>query len=141
MEKKEQQERAGVGQGLQVGLTGKHKIKVTQEDTARALGSGTLPVLGTPRLLALVEETAWKSVASFLSQGEGTVGTAVKLSHLAPTPVGMEVTCETKLTEIDRRKLVFSFAVFDEREKIAEGTHERFLIVEDKFLTKAEGKL
>lgn len=141
MEKKEQQERGKGGQGLQVGLTGKLKIKVTQEDTARALGSGTLPVLGTPRLLALVEETAWKSVASFLSQGEGTVGTAVKLSHLAPTPVGMEVICETKLTEIDRRKLVFSFAVFDEREKIAEGTHERFLIAEDKFLTKAEGKL
>ena len=117
MEKKEQQERAGGHQGLQVGLTGKLKIKVTQEDTARVLGSGTLPVLGTPRLLALVEETAWKSVASFLSQGEGTVGTAVKLSHLAPTPVGMEVTCETKLTEIDRRKLVFSFAVFDERER------------------------
>ena len=141
MEKKEQQERAGGHQGLQVGLAGKLKIKVTQEDTARALGSGTLPVLGTPRLLALVEETAWKSVAPFLSQGEGTVGTAVKLSHLAPTPVGMEVTCETKLTEIDRSKLVFSFAVFDEREKIAEGTHERFLIAEDKFLTKAEGKL
>lgn len=141
MEKKEQQEKGKVSQGLQVGLAGKCKAKVTPEDTAKVLGSGTLPVLGTPRLLALVEETAWKSVAPFLSEGEGTVGTAVKLSHLAPTPVGMEVTCETKLTEIDRRKLVFSFAVFDEREKIAEGTHERFLIVEDIFLTKAEGKL
>lgn len=141
MEKKEQQEKGKGSQGLQIGLAGKLKIKVMQEDTARALGSGTLPVLGTPRLLSLVEETAWKSVAPSLSEGEGTVGTAVKLSHLAPTPVGMEVICETKLVEIDRRKLIFSFTVFDEREKAAEGTHERFLIAEDQFLKKAEGKL
>ena len=126
---------------LTVGIKGKMERTVTPELTAEALGSGLLPVFATPAVIALAEETAWKSVAGELEEGQGTVGTRMELSHIAATPVGMTVRCETELTEIDRRKLVFTIEVFDEKEKIAEGRHERFIIDSAKFLAKAQGKL
>ena len=126
---------------LTVGIKGKMERTVTPELTAEALGSGLLPVFATPAVVALAEETAWKSVAGELEEGQGTVGTRMELSHIAATPVGMAVRCETELTEIDRRKLVFTIEVFDEKEKIAEGRHERFIIDNAKFLGKTQGKL
>ena len=126
---------------LTTGIKGKLERTVTPELTAEALGSGLLPVFATPAVIALAEETAWKSVAGELEEGQGTVGTRMELSHLAATPVGMAVRCETELAEIDRRKLVFTIEVFDEKEKIAEGRHERFIIDNVKFLAKAQGKL
>ena len=126
---------------LTTGIKGKLERTVTPELTAEALGSGLLPVFATPAVVALAEETAWKSVAPELEEGQGTVGTRMELSHIAATPVGMAVRCETELIEIDRRKLVFAIEVFDEKEKIAEGRHERFIIDNAKFLGKAQGKL
>ena len=126
---------------LSVGIKGNLERTVTPERTAEAMGSGQLPVFATPAVIALAEETAWKSVAGELEEGQGTVGTRMELSHLAATPVGMTVRCETELTEIDRRKLVFAIEVFDEKEKVAEGRHERFIVDNAKFLSKAEGKL
>ena len=126
---------------LKTGIRGKQERTVTPELTAEALGSGLLPVFATPAVIALAEETAWKSVAGELEEGQGTVGTRMELSHIAATPVGMAVRCETELTEIDRRKLMFTIEVFDEKEKIAEGRHERFIIDSAKFLAKAQGKL
>ena len=126
---------------LTTGIRGKLERTVTPELTAEALGSGLLPVFATPAVVALAEETAWKSVAPELEEGQGTVGTRMELSHIAATPVGMAVRCETELIEIDRRKLVFAIEVFDEKEKIAEGRHERFIIDNAKFLGKAQGKL
>ena len=126
---------------LTTGIKGKLERTVTPELTAEALGSGLLPVFATPAVVALAEETAWKSVAPELEEGQGTVGTRMELSHIAATPVGMAVRCETELIEIDRRKLVFAIEVFDEKEKVAEGRHERFIIDNAKFLGKAQGKL
>ena len=126
---------------LTTGIRGKLERTVTPELTAEALGSGLLPVFATPAVIALAEETAWKSVAGELEEGQGTVGTRMELSHIAATPVGMAVRCETELVEIDRRKLVFTIEVSDEKEKIAEGRHERFIIDSAKFLAKAQGKL
>ena len=126
---------------LTTGIKGKLERTVTPELTAEALGSGLLPVFATPAVVALAEETAWKSVAPELEEGQGTVGTRMELSHIAATPVGMAVRCETELIEIDRRKLVFAIEVFDEKEKIADGRHERFIIDNAKFLSKAQGKL
>ena len=126
---------------LTTGIKGKQELTVTPELTAEALGSGLLPVFATPAVVALAEETAWKSVAPELDEGQGTVGTRMELSHIAATPVGMAVRCETELVEIDRRKLVFAIEVFDEKEKIAGGRHERFIIDNAKFLSKAQGKL
>ena len=88
---------------MEIGIQGVQTITVTQEQTAKALGSGELSVFGTPYMIALMENTAYKSVQPYLQDGQGTVGTLLNVKHLAATPVGMEVRCETKLIEIDRR--------------------------------------
>ncbi|MCR5451892.1 MAG: thioesterase family protein [Lachnospiraceae bacterium] len=125
---------------LETGIKGHGKETVTEENTAKKLGSGELDVYATPALIALVEKTAWESVAPYLEKGQGTVGTKLDMSHISATPVGLEVSCDTVLTEVDRRRLVFEANVYDESGKIAEGTHERFIVENEKFLAKAEDK-
>lgn len=125
---------------LEIGIKGYQELTVAESDTAKAHKSGTLDVLATPRMAALMEETAWKSVAGELEDGMGTVGIKLDLGHLAPTPVGMKVWCESVLTGIDGRKLTFSITAFDEAGKIGEGIHERFMIEEAKFQSKADKK-
>ena len=125
---------------LQTGIKGTGEALVTEELSARAMGSGELRVYATPAMVALVEETAWKSVAPALEAGQGTVGTKLDLAHLAATPLGRKVRCETELVEIDRRRLVFSAEVWDEAGKIGEGTHERFIVDNERFLAKADGR-
>ena len=126
---------------LSVGIKGNLERTVTEDLTAEALGSGLLPVFATPAAVALAEETAWRSVAGELEEGQGTVGTLMELAHIAATPLGMKVRCETELVEVDRRKLVFTVKIYDEKEKVADGRHDRFIIDNAKFLSKAEGKL
>ena len=125
---------------LSVGIKGNLERTVTEDLTAEALGSGLLPVFATPAAVALAEETAWRSVAGELEEGQGTVGTLMELTHIAATPLGMKVRCETELVEVDRRKLVFTVKIYDEKEKVADGRHERFIIDNAKFLSKAESK-
>ena len=125
---------------LETGIKGCTEITVTDQLTAKRFGSGELEVYATPAMIALAEETALKSVADRLEPGQGTVGTRVDIAHLAATPLGMKVRCETELTEIDRRRLTFSVQVFDEVEKVGEGRHERFIIDNEKFLGKAGAK-
>ena len=103
---------------LTVGIKGKEEIVVTDANSAKTMGSGTLDVFATPAMIALMEKTAWKSVAPYLEEGCGTVGTLLNVTHDAPTPLGMKVWCESELTEIDGRRLVFSVAAFDETGKI-----------------------
>lgn len=93
---------------LTVGIKGKEEIVVTDANSAKTMGSGTLDVFATPAMIALMEKTAWKSVAPYLEEGCGTVGTLLNVTHDAPTPLGMKVWCESELTEIDGRRLVFS---------------------------------
>lgn len=114
---------------------------VTPEMTARVMGSGTLDVFATPAMIALIEETAWKSVSNHLDDGQATVGTNLKIEHIAPTPVGMKVTCNTELIEVDSRRLVFNVSVSDDKGEVGRGTHERFIINEKKFQLKANLKL
>ena len=126
---------------LHTGIKGNRELTVTQELTAQAMGSGELPVFATPAVIALAEETAWRSVAPELEPGQGTVGTELHVEHIAATPVGMKICCETELIEIDRRKLTFSVEVFDEAGAVARGTHCRFIVDNEKFLKRAEKKL
>lgn len=126
---------------LKTEIKGREEITVTNQDTAKAHKSGTLDVFATPAMTALMEETAWKSVADELDEGMCTVGVSLNIRHLAATPVGMKVTCETNLIEIDGRKLVFSVEVFDETGKIGDGIHERFIVQSEKFQKKADEKL
>lgn len=126
---------------IQTGLTCKKKITVTPEMTAAAMGSGTLEVLATPSMIALMEGTAQEAVQSLLKDGQGTVGTRIDVHHLAATPVGMEVTCTAEVTEVDRRRIVFTVKAKDEKEVIGEGIHERFVIDNEKFFAKCRQKL
>ena len=123
---------------MQIGITGKQTITVTEEKTAQAMGSGTLPVFATPAMIALMENTASKSVEAKLDEGAGTVGTLINVKHVAATPVGMDVTCETKLVEVDRKRLVFEVKAYDAAGVIGEGTHERFIIDNESFIAKSE---
>ena len=126
---------------LEPGIKGKKEIIVTNELTAKTFKSGTLDVYATPAMIALMEDVAFESVASELEEGNGTVGTLINVKHVAATPVGMKVTCESELTKIDGRALTFSVKAFDECGLIGEGVHERFIINEEKFQAKANGKM
>ncbi len=125
---------------MQIGIKGKLERIVTEEMTAEHLSSGLLPVFATPCLIQFMEETSRRSVEPYLKEGESTVGTAVNIRHLASTFVGCKVTCESELVEVDRRRLVFTVKVYDEKELLGEGTHERFVIDNQKFLSKLEEK-
>ena len=125
---------------LTVGMKGHMTMKVDKENTAEVMKSGTLQVFATPAMIALIEETAWKSVAGKLEEGNVTVGTSLNIKHLSATPVGMRVACQTTLEEVDGRRLVFSVMVEDETGKVGEGTHERFIVQAEKFQKKAEAK-
>lgn len=125
---------------MKIGIKGKEELVVTEELTAAHIGSGMVKVYATPMMIALMENTCARSVLSCLGEGEGTVGTHVNVSHSAATPIGMKVYCESELVEIDRRKLVFKVRAYDERGIIGEGTHERFIIDNQKFQAKIDAK-
>ncbi|MCI5613040.1 MAG: thioesterase family protein [Agathobacter sp.] len=125
---------------LKEGITGHQETIVTVENTAKTMKSGTLDVFATPAMIALMEQTAYESVAGELEEGYGTVGTMLNVKHVSATPLGMKVTCESTLTKIDGRALTFEVKAFDERGLIGEGTHERFLVQNEKFQAKANNK-
>ena len=126
---------------LEIGIKGCKKIKVTDENTAKSMGSGTLEVFATPAMIALIEATASESVAPFLDNGFSTVGTHLDIAHSSASPVGIEVVCETELVEIDRRRIVFKTVVKDSAGEIGSGTHERFVVDNAKFMSKASAKI
>lgn len=124
---------------ISVGAVGTASAVVTPENTAAAVGSGSLPVFATPYMIALMENAACNAIADGLEEGQSSVGTKLDVSHDAATPVGMHVTAKAELVEVDRR-LVFRVTAEDDAGPIGQGTHERFLIMADKFLAKAEAK-
>lgn len=125
---------------MEIGITKTQTIVVTEDMTAAKLGSGLLPVYATPSMIALMENTAAGSVEEFLGEGMGTVGTLINVKHLSATPVGGKVTCESKLIEVDRKRLVFEVKASDEAGLIGEGTHERFIIDNKKFMDRTLAK-
>jgi len=127
-------------EGLTPGLRGEARLVVTKEDTAQHLGSGNVAVLATPRMIALMENASVKTVDHLLPPGQATVGSEIRVHHLAATPQGMEVTVRSELVEVEGRRLTFKVEAFDEREKIGEGTHIRFIIDLDRFREKVEAK-
>ncbi len=125
---------------METGIRRSVEYLVEESGTAAAAGSGTLNVLSTPKLVALMEEAAQTLVQPFLEPGMGTVGTSVSVRHTAATPVGMKVTAEAELTEIDRRRLVFRVRASDEAGPVGEGTHERFIVNNESFQKKTDAK-
>jgi fluoroacetyl-CoA thioesterase len=132
---------------LAPGLLSFVQIVVADTDTATALGSGDVPVLGTPRLLALAEAAAVAAIGSSLESGLTSVGTGAALEHKRPSPVGAEVVVEAELTEVDGRRLVFRFIARqkpppgppdDEATVVGAGTLERVLVDKEQFVNRAQ---
>jgi predicted thioesterase len=122
---------------LPTGLVGSAELKVADADTAVALHSGDVLVLGTPRLVALAEEATIVAVADALGPGETTVGMRVQLDHLSPSPVGSMVTAEASLDRVEGRRLVFNVSVRDERGLVAAGKITRVVVDRQRFMEKA----
>lgn len=116
---------------------------VTEELTAAAVGSGLLPVFGTPYMLALMENAAQTALQTFLAEGQGSVGTHLDVSHTAPTPVGMKVFVEAEIVSVSENGKMVDFKVkaWDEKGPIGEGTHTRAIINNERFLSKCNAKL
>jgi fluoroacetyl-CoA thioesterase len=110
---------------------------VAHDDTAVALRSGDVPVLGTPRVIALVEEAAMIAVADQLPTGQTTVGMRVQLDHLAPTNVGSSVAAEATLERVEGRRLTFTVSVTDQCGLVAAGKVTRVVVETERFLEKA----
>jgi len=125
---------------LKPGLKAEKTEAVTEQNTAKALGSGGLAVYSTPAMITLMEMTSLAAVAPLLPQGWSTVGTELNVKHISATPVGMTVTAHAELLGVDGRALVFKVEVFDETGKIGEGTHGRFIVDDERFMAKTEGK-
>lgn len=121
---------------LKPGLTGHVELSVTDADTALAARSGDVPVLSTPRIVALVEEAAVTAVAGQLDQGQTSVGMRVQLDHLTPIAVGATVTADAKLDRIEGRRLVFTVSVNDDRGLVAAGKVQRVVVERDRFMEK-----
>ncbi len=122
---------------LHVGLRGSVTHTVGLMDTAVALGSGDVPVLGTPRVVALAEAATMAALAGSLDSGQTTVGTRIALDHLAATPVGRPVTAEAVLSEVDGRRLRFTVTVRDAAVSIAAGEVHRVVVDRDRFLDRS----
>jgi fluoroacetyl-CoA thioesterase len=121
------------------GLSARVEMTVTDADTAQALGSGDVPVLGTPRLLALAEAATVAATARQLPGGLTTVGTRAEVEHRAPTPVGRRVTALATLAKTDGRKLIFDVAVREGEALVAEVRVERIMLERHRFIAKALG--
>ncbi len=124
---------------LHPGLSAEVQLTVTEADTALAIGSGTVPVLATPRVVALCEETSVRAVEDDLEPGTTTVGMRVQLDHLAPTPVGQTVSCEATLESMAGRRVTFTVSVNDARGLVAAGKITRVIVDVERFLEKANG--
>jgi predicted thioesterase len=133
-------EKENIMSNLTIGLNAEISITVTESDTAAKLGSGLVPVFGTPALVALMESAAVKVLEGRLDAGQTTVGGRIDVRHLAATPVGMKVRARAELTSVDGRKLIFQIEAWDEVEKIGEASHERFIVDMEKFTARAQGK-
>lgn len=123
------------------GQTAELEITVKPEQTADAMGNKGVKVLATPFVVGLLEETSQAAIRPHLPPGGGSVGTSIEMKHLAATPVGMKVRTKATVLESDGKRVLFQVEAFDEVEKIAEGTHERFVVGNlERFLDRAMHK-
>ena len=126
---------------LQPGITHTVTTTVTQDKTASAVGSGGLDVFGTPAMIGLMEMCCLQAVQPLLNEGQGTVGTVLNVRHLAATPLGLQVRCECELQQVEGKRLLFAVRAYDPAGLIGEGTHERFIVDNERFMQRTLQKL
>ena len=121
---------------VETGMRGSASLMVSDRDTAVALGSGDIEVLGTPRLIALCEEATVSALDDALDESVASVGMRIRVDHLQPTPIGARVTAEAVLDKIDGRRLTFTVSVSDSGGLVAAGKITRALVDRASFLEK-----
>jgi len=124
---------------IPIGQTGHARTTVTETQTAQAVGSGNLPVFGTPMMVALMEAAACDALSGILEPGQTSVGTTVNITHVAATALGGEVTATAEVTAVDGRKISFALSAADGKGPIGHGTHDRFVVDAARFMEKLNG--
>lgn len=119
-----------------VGARSDQTVLVTDDLTAVAMGSGSLPVLATPAMIALMESAALAAIDPLLPEGQSSVGIEVNVRHLSATPVGEEIIASAIVTQIDGKRVTFEVRAWDRKELIGEGTHVRYIIDEVRFMSR-----
>ena len=127
-------------ENIKIGMKRAAKGMVSEENSARVMGSGSLPVYATPAMTCLMEKAAAELAEECLPEGWTSVGISLSVQHKAATPIGMEVRAEAEVTAVEDRKITYAVRAFDGREEIGSGTHERFAVLRQKFMAKAEAK-
>ena len=126
---------------ITVGLKGEASTLVERADTAQEVGSGSLLVYATPCMVALMEGAACNALEGVLPEDKTSVGIELSISHIAATPVGMEVRAEAEITAVEKNILTYTVTAYDESGKIGEDTHKRAVVTAQKFLDKTYSKL
>lgn len=121
---------------IETGLKYTSELTVTDDVTAVKMGSGDMPVLATPAMMALMENAAMMAVAKELPEGSTTVGGHIESSHLRPTKVGDKVTATAEVTKVDGKKISFKVAAYSGDTLLGEGTHLRFIVDKERFMSK-----
>lgn len=121
---------------VEIGLSAEARLTVAEGDTAIAFGSGSVPVLATPRILALCEEATVRAIDGSLDDTETTVGMQVQLDHVQPTAVGCEVRAEATVEAVKGRRILFTVSAHDDRGLIAAGRVTRVLVERERFMEK-----
>ncbi len=130
-----------VTEKIKVGLRREERGISDEAHSARAIGSGLLPVLATPAMTALMEQAAANALEEFLPSGWTSVGISLNIEHTSATPLGMTFRAEAEVMAVDGRKITFNVRAYDEAGEIGHGTHERFAVEGEPFLAKAAKKV
>lgn len=121
---------------IEIGLKHTSELTVSDAVTAQSMGSGDMPVLATPAMMALMENAAMLAVADQLPEGSTTVGGHIESSHLKPSKIGDKVSAVAEVTKVDGRKIEFKVAAYSGDTLLGEGTHLRFIVDRARFLSK-----
>ncbi len=123
-----------------IGAVGEKTIPVTENLTARVMGSGSLDVFATPAMIALMEAAACAALEGHLEGSQSSVGVEIQVKHLAATPVGSQVRARAEITAVEDRKMTFTVQAWDDQQLIGEGTHHRMLIDVERFMSKVQAR-
>lgn len=121
---------------IEIGLKHTSELSVSEDLTAMKIGSGDMAVLATPMMMALMENAAMLAVKKALSEGETTVGGYIESSHLKPSKIGDIVRAEAEVTKVDGKKIEFKVAAYSGETLLGEGTHLRFIVDREKFMSR-----
>ncbi len=122
------------------GLSGMSEMIVEREDLVSQLGDMAVDVLSTPRLIQLMEAAAVNAIKAYIPADRVSLGTRIDIRHLSATPLGMRVTAHALLKTMENNRLIFMVDAHDERDKVAEGEHERIVVSKERFLQRVERK-